>query len=139
MLTEEQKRVLVPFSGFLSFYQDPETVEYNSTGFSSPFRGFYLSTEIPCSVKGKDGFSSPFRGFYLSTRKAEIKVDGFVFSSPFRGFYLSTKYIIRLRFKKEVLVPFSGFLSFYSYRRCNKISSSCSRPLFGVSIFLRQK
>ena len=58
------------------------------------------------------------------------------FSSPFRGFYLSTDEQKSFKSFGSVLVPFSGFLSFYSDRQRGKKTGRSSRPLFGVSIFL---
>ena len=83
-------------------------------------------------------FSSPFRGFYLSTEKCVYDLPSQIkFSSPFRGFYLSTLASANERDVIYVLVPFSGFLSFYLQALIDHHSNESSRPLFGVSIFLR--
>ena len=83
-------------------------------------------------------FSSPFRGFYLSTEKCVYDLPSQIkFSSPFRGFYLSTLASANERDVIYVLVPFSGFLSFYLQALIDHHSNESSRPLFGVSIFLQ--
>ena len=57
---------------------------------------------------------------------------------PFSGF-LSFYYakMIRTSEVKVVLVPFSGFLSFYTSDDIEEYGEYGSRPLFGVSIFLQ--
>ena len=106
--------VLVPFSGFLSFYKGNIDSLEMSIKFSSPFRGFYLSTMLSAYMEDMQKVLVPFSGF-LSFYKGNIDSleMSIKFSSPFRGFYLST-------------------LNVFSH--C--ISSVSSRPLFGVSIFL---
>ena len=81
--------ILVPFSGFLSFYVKRRTANVVCI-ILVPFSGFLSFYEMKNIHETFDVFSSPFRGFYLST---EVK--------PYVG-----------RFG-VILVPFSGFLSFY--------------------------
>ena len=83
--------VLVPFPGFLSFYALLTiTLPFTYFMFSSPFRGFYLSTYTEMDFKKQISVLVPFPGF-LSFYKKE------------RGNELW----------QRVLVPFPGFLSFY--------------------------
>ena len=110
----KEVNVLVPFSGFLSFYKAlwilAETLHCSRPLFGVsiflqwkmklkngkelvlvPFSGFLSFYRYYCFCDVKILFSSPFRGFYLSTLLD--KIDSVVveaFSSPFRGFYLST-------------------------------------------------
>ena len=128
--------VLVPFSGFLSFYCY-SCWKQGSLSFSSPFRGFYLSTSCIERTEQEGRVLVPFSGFLSFYRHCKWSVqrlsrsrplfgvsiflpllkniitEGVVFSSPFRGFYLST----------------------FTPDNYEKYSNR-SRPLFGVSIFL---
>ena len=56
-------RVLVPFSGFLSFYLVRCAHCLSAASFSSPFRGFYLSTVDGFVVGIVDLVLVPFSGF----------------------------------------------------------------------------
>ena len=128
--------------------------------FSSPFRGFYLST-LSLAVRLRRSSSRPLFGVSIFLRGISdcyvwrigvlVPFSGFLsfycyscwkqgslsFSSPFRGFYLSTSCIERTEQEGRVLVPFSGFLSFYRHCKWSVQRLSRSRPLFGVSIFLQ--
>ena len=81
--------------------------------FSSPFRGFYLSTGSLHLLGFYGQFSSPFRGFYLSTFPQLLLIHFCVRSRPLFevSIFLQTYFI--LGYLRTVLVPFSGFLSFY--------------------------
>ena len=62
-------------------------------------------------------FSSPFRGFYLSTLYEPYEEKADVRSRPLFGvsIFLRDKQW-RISVKITVLVPFSGFLSFYDMK-----------------------
>ena len=56
-----------PLFGVSIFLQKKGTLKTGGLEFSSPFRGFYLSTPYEDLNPYEYMFSSPFRGFYLST------------------------------------------------------------------------
>ena len=107
--------VLVPFPGFLSFYTFSGFAVPAFLFVLVPFPGFLSFYAYKIDLSGnREQFSSPFRGFYLSTYiKSYTGLCTTTFSSPFRGFYLSTVSGTLVRCRWEVLVPFPGFLSFY--------------------------
>ncbi len=80
-----------PFRGFYLSTGDQKNRCLFYNPFSSPFRGFYLSTLQGVHTNQELQFSSPFRGFYLSTFQKALLKARTLFSSPFQGFYLSTE------------------------------------------------
>ena len=107
------KAVLVPFSGFLSFYYYQSHIQNRNTR-SRPLFGVSIFLHIVEKLKDAIPSSRPLFGVSIFLPEGdieEIKEDEF--SSPFRGFYLSTMTDLIKLIIRNVLVPFSGFLSFY--------------------------
>ena len=97
--------------------------------FSSPFRGFYLSTGSLHLLGFYGQFSSPFRGFYLSTFPQLLLIHFCVRSRPLFevSIFLQTYFI--LGYLRTVLVPFSEFLSFYTaFNNGEHVTFSFSSP-----------
>ena len=111
----KEVNVLVPFSGFLSFYKALDALLFPTKG-SRPLFGVSIFLRTQLNYKEfTEEFSSPFRGFYLSTIPERPPRDGLPVLVPFSGFlsfYIFSRHISLNRLP-EVLVPFSGFLSFY--------------------------
>ena len=105
-LIRQRSRPLFGVSIFLLAF------DYSVTGgraFSSPFRGFYLSTVMRSTVVRMISSSRPLFGVSIFLRKKKLWEESTMFSSPFRGFYLSTLFYRAIKRFEQFSSPFRGF------------------------------
>ena len=85
-------------------------------------------------------FSSPSRGFYLSTCSSDRRIYWAFSFRPLLGgsIFLQIKRTLKDNDQERVFVPFSGVLSFYTIFIVIIKLQNRFRPLLGGSIFLRR-